>query len=77
MTKPYLTLEEVAKDPRATLDAPTVRKALFDGWFSIDDANAYLNLIDAPKIGLPGQGRRMRLNNKYISAWLQANKDET
>jgi hypothetical protein len=74
--KPYLSVEQIAKDHRATLDHVTVRKALFDGWFSIEDATAYLSLIDAPKIGLPGQGRRIRLNNKYISAWLDANKDK-
>ena len=74
--KLYLSLEQVAKDPLASLDARTVRKALFDGWFDLLETESYLNLIHAPKVGLPGQGRRMHLNNKYISAWLTANKDK-
>jgi hypothetical protein len=72
----YQTLEEVAADRYATLSKEGIQLALTKGYFTLDDASFYMQMLTNLRPS-PGEvGRRHRLNRKLINKWMDDTKKD-
>lgn len=74
--QPYKTLEEVAESRYASLSKEGIQMAMTKGFFSLDDAAFYMQLLTNDRPTPAELGRRGRLNRKLITLWMtETNKD--
>ena len=68
--QPYKTLEDVAQSRYATLSKDGIQLAMVKGYFTLDDAAFYMQLLTNDRPTTAELGRRGRLNRKLITLWM-------
>jgi hypothetical protein len=71
MTQAYKTLEEVANDRYASLSKDGIQTAMLKGYFTLDDAAFYMQILTNDRPTTEEIARRGRLNRKLISLWME------